>query len=392
MRKTAIFCALLMIAGLSGASTYWQQEVHYKINAEFVPPQDKIIAQETLIYTNNSPDTLTQVYFHLYLNAFQPGSPLDIVSRQEGDYTTSKLAPKQWGRMEVKKLKVGQKEITDYKIDYSVMQINLPGKLLPGQKAEFYIEFEDQLPPNGARMGKSGKHYDIGQWYPKIAVYDRFGWHNEQYLGTGEFYGDFGKFEVNFAAPKEYILGHTGALLNEAELFPGLPRASEDTVLVDILQKYKSEPDTTQKEIIAGKNSKGGNDKGESSHSDASDSATETRTWKMQAENVHDFFMAANPDFIWDRAQWGDITINALYPKDAAETWQKEGAKETKFCLKFLSEKFGQYPYRQFTAVAGAVRGGMEYPQIITMSKRIGDPVSHRFFSVLGHEMAHNWF
>ena len=392
MRKAAIVGAFLVISGLSSASAYWQQDVHYKINAEFVPSEDKIMAQETLIYTNNSPDTLNQVYFHLYLNAFQPGSPLDLVSRQEGDYSTSKLAPKQWGRMEIKKLEVGQREITDFKIDYSIMQINLPEKLLPGQKIEFYLEFEDQLPPNGARMGKSGKHYDIGQWYPKIAVYDRFGWHNEQYLGTGEFYGDFGKFEVSFTAPKEYILGHTGQLLNEEELFPGLPQASEDTVLVDVLQKYKPESDTAHKEVIAAKNAKGGSAKGDNSQSEASDSVIETRNWKMQAENVHDFFIAANPDFIWDRAQWGNVTINTLYPKDAIPIWQKKAAEDTKFYLKFMSEKFGEYPYTQFTSVAGAVRGGMEYPQIITMSKRIGDPVSHRFFSVLGHEIAHNWF
>ena len=382
-----------LLLSLKPGFGYWQQEVHYKIEAEFFPKEDKIIGRQTLIYANNSPDTLKKIYFHLYINAFQPGSPMDLDSRRGNDYSLAKLDPKKWGKMDIKKLKVNQKEFADYKIDYSVMEIELPGILPPGKKVEFYFEFEDQIPANGARMGKQGKHYDIGQWYPKIAVYDRYGWHNEQYLGTGEFYGDFGKFEVSFTAPKEYILGHTGTLLNEEELFPGLPKASQDTVLFDILRKYREDKDTTAKEVVVSKGSKGGNQSDIKDQDNQPDSAKpeETKTWKISAENVHDFFIAANPDFIWDRAKWGDITINALYPKDAKEIWEK-GAEETKFCLKLLSENFGQYPYRQFTSVAGAVRGGMEYPQIITMSKRIGDKQSHRFFSVLGHEIAHNWF
>ncbi len=389
--KKALFCCIILVWSWTGAQAYWQQEVHYKIEAEFIPKEDKIVGQETLIYTNNSPDTLNKVYFHLYLNAFQPGSPMDIKSRQEEDYSIAELAPRQWGKMEIKKVKINGKEIDKFEIDYTVMEIILPLPLLPNQETEIYLEFEDQIPVFGARTGKQGKHYDIGQWYPKIAVYDRYGWHNEQYLGTGEFYGDFGKFEVTFTAPEEYILGHTGELLNQEELFPGLPKAAEDTVLVDILKKYKEDQDSTKLEIIAGKNAKGGNNKREDK-SDEADTTIKKRPWKMQAENVHDFFIAANPDFIWDRAQLGDITINTLYPKDAARIWQKKAAEETKFCLQFMSEKFGQYPYTQFTSVAGAVRGGMEYPQIITMSKKIGDPVSHRFFSVLAHEIAHNWF
>src|SRR3972149_24413 len=125
IKRAAIVGAFLVISGLGSALAYWQQEVHYKINAEFVPTQDKIMVQETLIYTNNSPDTLGQVYFHLYLNAFQPGSPLDIKSRQHGDYSTAELSPKQWGGMDIKKVKVKQREIIDFKIDYSIMEIVL---------------------------------------------------------------------------------------------------------------------------------------------------------------------------------------------------------------------------------------------------------------------------
>jgi hypothetical protein len=394
LKKLISSVVLAILLGNLSASGYWQQEVHYKIDAEFRPKEDKIIGQQTLIYSNNSPDTLNTVYFHLYLNAFQPGSPMDHSYQERDFYWLSNLPRSQWGSMEIKELRVNDHPVYSYQTEFTVMSVQLSEPLLPDKQATFYLEFEDKIPTRGARMGKLGRHYDIGQWYPRIAVYDRFGWHNDHYLGSGEFYGDFGTFEVNFTAPGEYIIAHTGRLLNQEELFPGLPKAAEDTILFDILRKYQEPKDSTQeKEIIATRPAKGGNHDSAEGGADAAEDTADaaTRTWKIRAERVHDLFLAADPDFVWDRAQLKNTTINAFYTRDVMHTW-KDAARETRFCLKFLSQKLGPYPYDQFSTVAGAVRGGMEYPQIVTMSKRIGGQNNHRFFSILAHEVAHNWF
>ncbi len=400
MFKLRITFALFTLIFFS-KSFAWQQDVDYTITAQLFPKEFKIEAKQTLIYTNNSPDTLKKVYFHLYLNAFQTGSYMDIKGRTMGDYDLVDLAEKEWGKQEIKVLKVDGQEVTDFKIDNTILELDLPEPLLPGGKVEFYIEFTDQVPVDGGRMGRRGKHYDIAQWYPKIAVYDHKGWHNDQYLPFGEFYGDFGNYKVEFTFPKDYIVGHTGVLLNQEEIYPDLPKATGDTVLIDILKKYKEKKDTLQKEIVVKPEKNHGENIKENNSSSSSDTIPkdttsaqepETVTWKMYAENVHDFALTADPNYIWDRAQWEDVTINALYTKESKKYWEKNAAWFTKFCIQFYSQTFGRYPYDHYTTAAANVGGGMEYFNLTFINKRIGNPYNHGLFGVIAHEIGHNWF
>ncbi|EQB62926.1 MAG: aminopeptidase N [candidate division Zixibacteria bacterium RBG-1] len=392
--KGATFLFLIF---LFANSFSWQQQVEYTISAQLFPKEHKIEAKQTLIYTNNSPDTLRKVYFHLYLNAFQPGSYMDIASRRMADYDLAGLPENEWGKQEIKVLKVDGQDVTDFVINNTILELNLLKPLTPQNKMEFYFEFTDQVPVDGGRMGHRGKHYDIGQWYPKIAVYDHKGWHNDQYLSFGEFYGDFGSFKVDFTFPKEYIVGHTGVLLNEKEIYPDLPQASEDTVLIDILKKYQEKKDTLQKQIVVTPEKNHGEYLKEDDSPSVSDTIKkekepETVTWKMYAENVHDFALSADPNFIWDRAQWEDVTINVLYTKESKKYWEKNAALFSKFSIEFFSKTFGRYPYSHYTTVAGNVGGGMEYFNLTFINKKIGSDYNHSLFGVIAHEIGHNWF
>ncbi len=410
----------------------WQQWVDYTVEVTIDAKNKILTGTEKLVYTNNSPDTLRTVYFHLYLNAFQPGSYTDLRLRQFGFFDTKDLPLKEQGAESLSYFAVSGVE-TPFTMDNTIMKADLPQPLLPGKSVTFDIRFKDKIPPDGDRMGFRGKHIDMGQWYPRMAVYDHKGWHADQHMGH-EFYADYGRFNVSVTLPKEYILGHTGKLMNEEELFPGgLPVPGGDTVLVDILKIYKERQKKEKADTLAGdstaqgteslkkmaggrpnrkQNDEDGNslsrremrrggsggdnrrsrERGEARDSSSGKDSVEVRTWKMFADTVFDFAFAADPGYLWDRAQWNGIIINSLYTPDRKRFWADSGAVYTRFIIKFYSETFGMWPYPQFTSCVGDVGGGIEYPQMTIITRRSGRDFSHGLFSILAHEIGHNWF
>ena len=317
---------------------------------------------QKLEYTNNSPDDLNRVFYHLYFNAFQPGSEMDVrlqnIQDPDGRMTTEdkksrimSLSESEMGYIKVKSLTQDGKEVT-YKTVGTVLEVELATPIKSGDKATFEMEFDGQVPQQIRRSGRNnaeGVSLSMTQWYPKMAEYDFEGWHADPYIGR-EFHGVWGDFNVNITIDKDYIIGGTGYLQNPE----------------DIGYNYGDEGPKGKK----GKKGK--------------------LTWKFKAPMVHDFTWAADPDYIHDKVTANDGTVlHFLYQDNDSikENWKNLQPK-TEQILEFFNENIGPYPYEQYSVIQGG-DGGMEYGMstLITGERKFGSLVG-----VTAHEMAHSWF
>jgi hypothetical protein len=279
----------------------WQQRVNYDINADIDVNTNIIHGIQKLEYTNNSPDKLSKVYFHLYWNAFQPGSQMDVRSQELGKIITngkpewdtrvkdriSKLSPSEIGYQKIKSLKINGAEQT-LKLHGTILEVDLSKAILPGTKVKFDIVFEAQVPLQIRRSGRDnaeGVKYSMSQWYPKLCEYDYEGWHTPQYIAR-EFYGVWGDYDVTLQIDKNYKIGGTGVLANANEIGWGYDR-----------------PGTPLKNISSAK-----------------------RAWHFIAKDVHDFVWAADPDYEHIVKKRGEVTLNVIYKKGDS-TVQKDWEK-----------------------------------------------------------------
>jgi hypothetical protein len=399
MNRALIIAAILLTCLSAYAGTpYFQQRVNYDIKADFDTESSKIAALEYITYINNSPDTLDVIYFHLYYNAFQPGSYLDKKDRANGYYQIAGTSPRNQGYVEIDLVTINGEETGEYKIDNTIMTVPLLSPMAPGDTTIIYFEYTAQVPARGSRTARRGRHFDIGQWYPKPVVYDRYGWHIHQYLDY-EFYSDYGDFYLELTLPSEYIVAHMGELQNEEDVFGGkLPVPDGDSIIIDALEHLFFDSISTEKTA----NTK---DSPETSaaHSPGGDSADiidvvqvddERTTWIIRAENIHDFAFCADPDFIIDICRYNNITIKTYYKEFTRKRWERKAADYTRKALRFFSEKYYPYPYEKYSAVASLVSGGMEYPQLTMITRRSGlrGDHTHSLESIIAHEVAHAWF
>jgi len=326
-------------------STYWQQHVDYKMDIDMDVNTYQYNGKQTLVYTNNSPDVLNRVYYHLYFNAFQPGSEMDVRSRtiedpdrRVGD-RISKLAPNEIGYIKVTSLKQDGKTLSHETVG-TVLEVDLAKPIQPGESVTFTMDFDAQVPQQIRRSGRDnaeGVALSMTQWYPKLAEYDFEGWHADPYIGR-EFHGVWGDFEVNLTIDKNYVVGGTGYQQGEAEVK--------------------------------------GNKK----------------TLRFKAPRVHDFTWAADPDYIHDTMQVPNGPMLHFYykndlPAENLQFW-KDLQPKTVQLMQYFSENVGQYPYDQYSVIQGG-DGGMEYAMctLITGKRSFGSLVG-----VTAHELAHTWF
>ncbi|PIB33243.1 peptidase M1 [Gaetbulibacter sp. 5U11] len=326
-------------------STYWQQHVDYKMDIDMDVNTYQYNGKQTLVYTNNSPDVLNRVYYHLYFNAFQPGSEMDVRSRtiedpdrRVGD-RISKLAPNEIGYIKVNSLKQDGKTLSHETVG-TVLEVDLAKPIQPGESVTFTMDFDAQVPQQIRRSGRDnaeGVALSMTQWYPKLAEYDFEGWHADPYIGR-EFHGVWGDFEVNLTIDKNYVVGGTGYQQGEAEVK--------------------------------------GNKK----------------TLRFKAPRVHDFTWAADPDYIHDTMQVPNGPMLHFYykndlPAENLQFW-KDLQPKTVQLMQYFSENVGQYPYDQYSVIQGG-DGGMEYAMctLITGKRSFGSLVG-----VTAHELAHTWF
>ena len=366
-KKRFFLVVLATVIGLSFSinaqnnTGYWQQHIDYTMEVDMNVENYKYKGTQKLVYTNNSPDVLNKVYYHLYFNAFQPGSEMDIRLRNIADpdgrmFTNGKSRIANLTKDEIGILKVSSLLQDGAKVSYkeegTILIVQLAHPIQPGGKTTFDMVFNGQVPVQIRRSGRNSKEgvaLSMSQWYPKLAEYDFEGWHADPYIAR-EFYGVWGDFDVKITLDKNYILGGTGYLQNPQEIGYG----------------YES-PGTKVKR-----------QKGK------------TLTWHFKAAMVHDFMWAADTDYLHDtlKVKNGPI-LHFLYKNNPKiiENWKKLQPK-TAEAMKFFSKNIGKYPYKQYSVVQGG-DGGMEYAMSTLIT---GERELNSLIGVMAHEMAHSWF
>jgi hypothetical protein len=376
-RPTLLFlaCSLQFVA----FSQYWQQRVDYTIDVTLNDKEKTLDGFERVIYTNNSPDTLQFIWFHLWPNAYKNDktafSDQELELRNTAFYFSDKEKKGYINRLDFKVDGVTAKT-EDHPQHIDIVKLILPKPLPPNQQITITTPFHEKLPFNFSRGGYDGESFQITQWYPKPAVYDKNGWHPMPYLDQGEFYSEFGSFDVRITVPKNYVVAATGELQN----------ADEKDWLIQ-RSNFEWQP---QKQKIK---SKGGTIKTVTRKYPPS--STETKTLQYKQDNVHDFAWFADKRFIVDSdtcllASGKVIHVYSFYPPQARNIWKNsiQFAKET---LRFYSNEVGEYPYNAASVVQGpqSFGGGMEYPTITVISPL---PSPKDLDNVIAHELGHNWF
>ncbi len=359
MKKGAAILILLSSLVSAQSSKYWQQHVNYTMDIDVDVATFQYKGKQKLVYTNNSPDQLKNVYYHLYFNAFQPNSQMDIRSRhikdpdkRVGDRIHS-LTPEEIGYIKVKSLKQNGKKV-QFKTVGTILEVILNKPIQSGQKATFEMEFDAQVPVQIRRSGRSNKEgvaLSMTQWYPKMAEYDFEGWHTPPYIGR-EFHGVWGNFDVTLHIDKNYVVGGSGYLQNPQEVGHGY----ED--------KSKKLKQQRGKKL----------------------------TWHFKAPNVHDFTWAADPEYQHDILTTDNgIDLHFFYKKNLKqqylEHWKNLQPKTAEL-IAYFSKHIGPYPYKQYSVIQGG-DGGMEYAMCTLIT---GKRNFNSLFGVTNHELAHTWF
>jgi hypothetical protein len=360
-------------------SNYWQQQVNYTIDVALHDKDNSLVAFETIEYTNNSPDTLKFIWFHIWPNAYKNDktalSDQLLINGNTKFYFSGK---EQKGYINQLDFKVNNTTCTieDHPQYIDVIKVLLPEPLLPGQKVILTTPFHEQLPYNFSRGGHDGESYQLTQWYPKPAVYDKNGWHPMPYLDQGEFYSEFGNFDVQITVPENYVVAATGQLQNEDEKIwlSGRSHFSWEPIKKKIKSKAGSVKTVIQKFPA---------------------SSVKTKTLSYIQNNVHDFAWFADKRFIVDhdscRLSSGKLVdIYAYYTSQEKETW-KNSITYARRAIEFYSTEIAEYPYSTVSVVQGpgSSEGGMEYPTITVIS-----PLSSKkdLDITIAHETGHNWF
>lgn len=356
MRNFVLFLFLCFSSLLSEAQNCWQQRADYTIDVQLNPSNHSFEGKQRINYSNESSESLTHLYFHLYFNAFQPGSAMDVRSNLIEDpdprvgNRIAQLKQEEEGHIHVKSLTVNGNSAKLVE-NGTILEVTLQKPIAAGTKATIELSFEGFVPLQIRRSGRNnaeGIEYSMSQWYPKLCEYDKDGWHPNPYIGR-EFYGVWGDWEVNISLPQRYMVGATGELTNGQEVGKGF-----------------SENDNKVKVV------------------------NDLLTWKWKAKNIHDFVWAADPDYVHTQLQVPDgPMLHFFYQSDPtiAENWKKLPEFTSK-AFQHLSKHFGKYPYPVYSVIQGG-DGGMEYPMatLITGNRKLPSLVG-----VTVHEAAHSWY
>lgn len=345
MKKFLLFLFPLAscLAAASQRNDYWQQQLAYHINVTLNDSSHTLDGHVQINYKNNSPDTLSFIWFHCWPNAFKNDRTAFSDQLLENGRTDFYFAREQSrGYMNRLDFKVSDlpAETEDHPAHQDIIKLILPNPLPPGAETTIETGFHVQLPDNFSRMGHLGQSYQVTQWFPKPAVYDKFGWHEMPYLDQGEFYSEFGSFDVRITVPVEYVVASTGEQIENTEY-----------------GKYK--------------------------------------TLRYQQDHVHDFAWFADKNFmvISDSVTINDrsVAIKIYFNKSNADSW-KNGLSYLRKALQSKSQWIGEYPYNVMSVVEWPGKkdqGGMEYPTITIIS----DPKNDKQLeSLINHETGHNWF
>ena len=358
MKQQLVLIIGFLFYGISNAQPqpgYWQQQANYKMDVEVNTKNYQYKGTQEIEYSNNSPDTLKQLFIHLYFNAFQPGSEMDVRSQTIKDPDArvgsriSKLKKDEIGFLEVSTLTVNGSK-TKTTLSGTVLEIQLSKPIAPLSTSKIQLKFEGQVPKQIRRAGRNNKEgiaLSMTQWYPKLAEYDDQGWHADPYIGR-EFHGVFGNYDVKIKLDNSYTVAGTGVLQNPKEIGHGYSSAK----------------------VIHKKGKK--------------------IQWHFKAENVHDFAWAADPNYVHDIVPFeGGKELHFFYKNENKylENWKKLQPLALQL-MQYYSNNIGVYPYPQYSIIQGG-DGGMEYAMCTLIT---GDRKFRSLVGVTAHEMAHAWF
>lgn len=363
----------LIINNLSAQdNTYFQQQADYKIEVQLDDKNHYLKGNISITYTNNSPDTLSLIYMHLWANGYQHQQTAfakQLLENDRLDFYFSK--PNQRGFMDSLAFTVNG-VVVNHQSTFEqpdIATLSLPTPLLPQQKITIQTPFRVKIPANFSRLAHIGQAYMICQWYPKPAVYDQEGWHPMPYLSNGEFYSEFGNFDVSITLPQNYVLAATGDLQTPSEqIFLDQKAAAADKL--DFDKVYYDENDTFPP------------------------SSDSLKTVRYTAQQVHDFAWFADKRYYVQKSkvklQSGkQVHTYALFTDYEAYLWQK-ATQYLNRSVRFYSDIVGEYPYQTATAVQGIYEGAdMEYPMITVIGAAGYDA---GLDNVIAHEVGHNWF
>lgn len=357
---------MILICVPLSSQNYWQQSVDYKMEIQMKVDKYQYDGKMDVTYFNNSKDTLHKIYFHLYYNAFQPGSLMDERLKSIGDPDSrmtnnlgtkenpiyesriSKLTPDEIGFVKINNIQQNANALNFKKMG-TILEVSLKEPLKPNTSTILQLDWKSQIPKivrRGGRDSNEGIDFSMTQWYPKIAQYDNEGWHLDEYIGR-EFYAPFGNFDVKITLPSSFIVGASGELLNE-ENMPGYSN-----------KKFK-------KNTLV--------------------------TWNFKAKNIHDFAWGADTNYVVEKQQVPNgPKLYYLYDKNLSkeyiDNWKTAMPKVSEF-FQFMDKNFGEYPWSTYSIIQGG-DGGMEYG---TSTLITGKRSFESLLGVIYHEAAHSWF
>ena len=365
----------------SGApgSRYWQNRADYTLAATLDTATRSVRGEMTLRYTNHSPDTLRFLWMQTEQNAFRNKSLNSYIFPQdsrfgargfEGGYTFARVDQLVGPAGAAPKGAAPKRVALTTRPNETMMKVDLAAPLAPGKTAVIDMAWSFPVPEHGAdRMGRDGALYEIAQWYPRLAVYDDVrGWNIEPYLGQGEFYLDYGDYNLSVTVPAGYIVAATGALTNATQVL---------TATTIARHALAAKSDTTIRLITADELKSGS----------ARPKTTGMLTWKFSAKNVRDAVWAASPEFQWDASSYKGSMAYAYYRPSAASNWH-DAADQSRMSIQEYSERWFPYPWPHISAVEGPI-SGMEYPMIAMENKSEN---KYDLYNVVTHEIGHMWF
>jgi hypothetical protein len=365
---------------------YWQQGVSYRIRAELDPRTAELRGSERIVYRNRSPDTLATVVLNLYQNIFTETARRNRVAPNTGGVTLERVAAQGRALAEQPASRIGVTAVVDspaagYAVQGTLARLVLPRPLLPGDSAVLEVDWRHKVPPAGTfrtayEDALGGRAFNVAQWYPQVAVYDDVnGWDATPYLGDGEFYLEWGDFDVSITVPAGHLVGATGTLANPEEVLSGqtrerLARAAQSDSVVHVVAEGDLGRATARR--------------------------TGKLTWRFRAENVRDFAFAASDRYLWDAARAAvpagegggarSALVHAFY-RPGAPGWERAW-RYGQHAIEYFSRLLVPYLYPQVTVAEGPI-GGMEYPMLVFIPR---PREAEALQAVIAHEVGHEWF
>ena len=353
-------------AQVAARPEYWQQGIHYTIEAALDEPTGILAGRARLVYRNNSPDALSEIFFHQYLNAFRPGSLWSADERREGIDRFAAL-PEPWNAFErFGEVRIGGVVVEPFyphSPDSTVVRFSLPRRLERGDSLIVEMTWTARPSVIPRRQGRQGRRFDFAQWYPKVAVYDKNGWQAHPLRLAGELYGEFGSYDVTLDLPEDQVVAATGL---PVEGDPGWERANAGGGAVNLQRDWY--PSFRRTSHVVRRTAPG------------------RKEVRFYAENIHHFAFSLNPEFRYEERRFGDVVLRTFYLPEDSATWGGGRVLErTHRAMAWLDTIFGAYPWPQAVVVHRIEDGGTEFPMLVMN----GGPEESLIFHEIGHLYAY---